>query len=43
MRNSASWLEAQKIEWLELEIVRLDGRTPVLFFEVPATKTGSNG
>ncbi len=37
MRNAAAWVEAQKVEGLTLEIVRLDGRTPVLFFEVPAT------
>jgi acetylornithine deacetylase/succinyl-diaminopimelate desuccinylase-like protein len=42
MRNAAAWVEAQKVEGLKLEIVRLEGRTPVLFFEVPATKTGSN-
>ncbi|MBA4330084.1 MAG: peptidase M20 [Polaromonas sp.] len=41
MRNAAAWVEAQKVEGLKLEIVRLEGRTPVLFFEVPATKTGS--
>ncbi|WP_341923194.1 M20 family metallopeptidase [Polaromonas sp. YR568] len=41
MRNAASWVEAQKVEGLQLEIVRLPGRTPVLFFEVPATKTGA--
>lgn len=38
LRNAASWVEAQKVEGLKLEIVRLEGRTPVLFFEVPATK-----
>ncbi|MDO9359057.1 MAG: M20/M25/M40 family metallo-hydrolase, partial [Polaromonas sp.] len=41
MRNAASWVEAQKVEGLTLEIIRLEGRTPVLFFEVPATKAGS--
>lgn len=41
MRNAAAWVEAQKVAGLRLEIVRLEGRTPVLFFEVPATKTGS--
>lgn len=41
MRNAAAWVEAQKVAGLKLEIVRLEGRTPVLFFEVPATKTGS--
>lgn len=41
MRNAASWVEAQKVEGLQLEIVRLEGRTPVLFFEIPATRAGS--
>ncbi|MBC5782705.1 M20 family metallopeptidase [Ramlibacter sp. USB13] len=41
LRNAASWVEAQKVEGLKLEIVRLEGRTPVLFFEVPATKADS--
>src|SRR5689334_13016862 len=39
LRNAAAWVEAQKVEGLKLEIVRLEGRTPVLFFEVPATGT----
>ncbi len=42
MRNAASWVEAQKVEGLRLEIVRLEGRTPVLFFEIPATHADSN-
>ncbi len=37
IRDAATWVEAQKVEGLKLEIVRLEGRTPVLFFEVPAT------
>ena len=41
MQNAASWVEAQKVEGLTLEIVRLEGRTPVLFFEIPATRAGS--
>lgn len=41
MRNAATWVEAQKVEGLKLEIVRLEGRTPVLFFEIPATRAGS--
>ena len=36
LRNAAAWVEAQKVEGLTLEIVRLEGRTPVLFFEIPA-------
>ncbi|MFZ2295201.1 MAG: M20/M25/M40 family metallo-hydrolase, partial [Polaromonas sp.] len=41
VRNAATWVEAQKVEGLTLEIVRLEGRTPVLFFEIPATRAGS--
>ena len=41
MRNAAAWVEAQKVEGLRLEVVRLEGRTPVLFFELDATKAGS--
>jgi hypothetical protein len=37
LRNAAQWVEAQKVEGLTLELVRLPGRTPVLFFEVAAT------
>jgi acetylornithine deacetylase/succinyl-diaminopimelate desuccinylase-like protein len=41
MRNAAAWIEAQKVEGLTLEVIRLNGRTPVLFFEVPATRADS--
>ncbi|WP_332825337.1 M20 family metallopeptidase [Ramlibacter sp.] len=41
LRNAASWVEAQKVEGLKLELVRLPGRTPVIFFEVPATRPDS--
>jgi acetylornithine deacetylase/succinyl-diaminopimelate desuccinylase-like protein len=41
MRNAAEWVDAQKVEGLTLEVVRLAGRTPVLFFEVPATRAES--
>lgn len=41
VRNAATWVEAQKVPGLTLEIVRLSGRTPVLFFEIPATRAGS--
>lgn len=42
LRQAADWVQAQKIEGLQLEVVRLnapDGqpRTPVLFFELPAS------
>ena len=35
--DAATWVEAQKVPGLTLEIIRLAGRTPVLFFEVPAS------
>lgn len=41
VRNAATWVEAQKVPGLRLEIVRLEGRTPVLFFEIDATAPAS--
>ena len=41
VRNAAAWVEAQKVAGLTLEIVRLPGRTPVLFFEVAASGTST--
>ncbi|CAM8621526.1 ArgE Acetylornithine deacetylase/Succinyl-diaminopimelate desuccinylase and related deacylases [Comamonadaceae bacterium] len=37
VRNTAQWIEAQKVPGLTLEVIRLEGRTPVIFFEVPAS------
>ncbi len=37
VRNAADWVRAQKVEGLTLEVIQLEGRTPVLFFEVPAS------
>jgi acetylornithine deacetylase/succinyl-diaminopimelate desuccinylase-like protein len=41
VRNAAAWVEAQKVDGLKLDIIRLEGRTPVLFFEVPASRGDS--
>ncbi|HYF16900.1 MAG TPA: M20 family metallopeptidase [Ramlibacter sp.] len=41
LRNAADWVQAQKVAGLKLEVVRLPGRTPVLFFEVEATRAGA--
>jgi acetylornithine deacetylase/succinyl-diaminopimelate desuccinylase-like protein len=41
LRNAAGWVEAQKVAGLKLEIVRLPGRTPVLFFEVEGTRAAA--
>jgi len=43
VRDAAAWVEGRRIQGLALEIVRLEGRTPVLFFDVPATRPGSTG
>ena len=42
VQDAARWVEGKKIAGLTLEIIRLEGRTPVIFFEVPATKAGGN-
>jgi acetylornithine deacetylase/succinyl-diaminopimelate desuccinylase-like protein len=36
IRDALAWVERQPIPGLSVEIVRLPGRTPVLFFDVPA-------
>ncbi len=42
VRNAAQWVEAQKVAGLKLEVIRLPGRTPVLFFEVAACTGRAN-
>jgi len=42
VRDAATWVESKKVAGLKLEVIRLDGRTPVIFFDVPSTKPGSN-
>jgi acetylornithine deacetylase/succinyl-diaminopimelate desuccinylase-like protein len=41
IRDAARWVESKQVAGLKLEIIRIEGRTPVIFFEVPATKPGS--
>ncbi len=36
--DAARWIDAQRVPGLSLEIIRLEGRTPLLFFEVAATR-----
>ncbi|WP_322994416.1 M20 family metallopeptidase [Castellaniella sp.] len=38
VRDAAQWLESRPVSGLKVEILRLPGRTPVLFFEAPATR-----
>ena len=40
--DAANWVESRKVAGLKLEVIRIEGRTPVIFFEVPATKAGGN-
>jgi len=47
LRGAADWVQAQKVEGLTLEVIQLNdaqgvSRTPVLFFEVPAS-AGNDG
>ncbi len=37
VRQARDWLQRQPVAGMEVEIVRLEGRTPVLYFDVPAT------
>ncbi|MES2878400.1 MAG: M20 family metallopeptidase [Pseudomonadota bacterium] len=37
MWDAATWVMAQKVDGLTLEVIRLEGRTPALFFEIPAS------
>jgi len=38
VQRAADWVLAQKVAGLTLEVIRLPNRTPVLFFEVAATR-----
>ncbi|MFZ9550736.1 MAG: M20 family metallopeptidase [Hylemonella sp.] len=37
VRQAADWVRAQGVEGLQLEVIQLQGRTPVLFFEIAAS------
>ncbi|HUG59604.1 MAG TPA: M20/M25/M40 family metallo-hydrolase, partial [Candidimonas sp.] len=39
VHDAAEWVEAQKVSRLTLEVVRLPGRTPVIYFDAPATRS----
>jgi acetylornithine deacetylase/succinyl-diaminopimelate desuccinylase-like protein len=38
VRDTASWIEGRKLPGLTLEVLRHEGRTPLIFFDVPATR-----
>ena len=43
VRDAAAWVEARRVPGLKLEVIRLEGRTPVLFFDIPATRPAAGG
>ena len=42
VQQAHSWASRQPVEGLKLEIVRLEGRTPLLFFDIPARGAGAS-
>jgi acetylornithine deacetylase/succinyl-diaminopimelate desuccinylase-like protein len=38
LQRATTWVEQQKVPGLKAEIIRLPGRTPLMFFEVAATR-----
>ena len=42
VRDAAAWVESRKVAGLTLEVLRLEGRTPVIFFDIPATKADAS-
>ncbi|MEA3091258.1 MAG: hypothetical protein QOJ04_2600, partial [Caballeronia sp.] len=40
--DAAQWAERQPVRGLKVEIIRLPNRTPVIFFEAPATRSNSS-
>jgi acetylornithine deacetylase/succinyl-diaminopimelate desuccinylase-like protein len=41
VREAATWIESKKIPGLKVEVIRLPGRTPVIFFDAPGTRPGA--
>jgi acetylornithine deacetylase/succinyl-diaminopimelate desuccinylase-like protein len=38
VQTAAAWVEGRRLPGLKLEVLRLEGRTPVIFFELPSTR-----
>jgi acetylornithine deacetylase/succinyl-diaminopimelate desuccinylase-like protein len=43
VRDAAAWVESRRVPGLALEVLRLEGRTPLLFFEIPASGRPAGG
>jgi acetylornithine deacetylase/succinyl-diaminopimelate desuccinylase-like protein len=39
LREAAAWIERQQVENMAVEVITLPERTPILFFEIPASGT----
>ncbi|MDQ1813093.1 M20 family metallopeptidase [Massilia sp. CCM 9210] len=42
VRDAEAWIRSKKIPGLKLEVLRAPNRSPVIFFELPATKPASS-
>jgi acetylornithine deacetylase/succinyl-diaminopimelate desuccinylase-like protein len=42
VRDAAGWVESRKVAGLKLEVLRMEGRTPVIFFDIPATRADAS-
>ena len=41
IRQAHDWVKRQPVRGMTLEVIRLEGRTPVLFFDIPARGAGA--
>ncbi len=41
VRDAAAWVEGRRLPGLRLEVLRIEGRTPLVFFDIPATRAGA--
>jgi len=40
--DAAAWVESRGVAGLKLQVLRIEGRTPVIFFDIPATQAAAN-
>src|SRR5450631_2069689 len=42
VRQAHEWVKRQAVRGMTLEVIRLEGRTPVIFFDIPASGAGAS-
>jgi acetylornithine deacetylase/succinyl-diaminopimelate desuccinylase-like protein len=42
VQQARAWVARQPVKGLQLEVIRLEGRTPVLYFDIPATGSAAS-